>query len=56
MLFLNKYSLLILIFFAMTDLTKGQEILTPADDLRRESRFIDAQSHLVIGDTEGGYG
>lgn len=52
MLFLNKYSLLILIFFAMTDLTKGQEILTPADDLRRESRFIDAQSHLVIGDTE----
>lgn len=52
MLFLNKYSLLILIFFAMTDLTKSQEILTPADDLRRESRFIDAQSHLVIGDTE----
>lgn len=52
MLFLNKYSLLILIFFAITDHTKGQDILTPTDDLRRESKFIDAQSRVIIGDTE----
>lgn|GEM_PF-4448014 len=50
---LNKYSFLILILgIGLILPAQSQDLLSPADNLQREAKFIDAQSRLITGDTE----